>query len=180
MLEFILPPDEDLDDNGNYIGNDATILNQERISKLTEALNIAIQLADVASDCNLDNVEIDGKMMPIYEIKEIFKNALEYSSPELNAIENSSPIQNEMVILDFNMYTDGGTIEITTNKGIFCFDNRMHSVTKGKLYWEYPKLNNSNLLRDSAELESEIINALKNYDNTFYASSIEHFLKSKQ
>lgn len=170
MLEYILPPDEDLDENGNYIGNDATILNQERISKLTEALNIAIQLADVASDWNLDKVEINGKMMSIYEIKEIFKNAIEYSSP----------IQNEMDILDFKMYKDGGTIEITTNKGIFCFDNRIHSVTKGKLYFEYPLDNNSNLLRDSAELESEIIDALKNYDNSFYAYYIEQFLKSKQ
>lgn len=46
-------------------------------NEILAALKVAIQLADVASDWNLSEVEIDGKMMKIYEIKDIFKNAIE-------------------------------------------------------------------------------------------------------
>jgi hypothetical protein len=49
-----------------------------------------------------------------------------------------------MEIKKFEMYRDGGTIELTTDKGIFCFDNRIRSNTKGRLYDGYPKKDNSN------------------------------------
>ena len=47
-----------------------------------------------------------------------------------------------MEIKKFEMYRDGGTIELTTDKGIFCFDERIGSNTKGRLYEGYPKSDN--------------------------------------
>jgi hypothetical protein len=44
-----------------------------------------------------------------------------------------------MEIKKFEMYCDGGTIELETDKGIFCFDERIVSNTKGRLYDGYPK-----------------------------------------
>jgi len=44
-----------------------------------------------------------------------------------------------MEIKKFEMYCDGGTIELETDKGIFCFDERIVSNAKGRLYDGYPK-----------------------------------------
>jgi hypothetical protein len=82
-------------------------------------------------------------------------------------------------IKDFDMYRDGGTIQITTDEGIFCFDDRLGSTTKGRLYSFYPLLDNSNLIENSKELEYRIIKSLKSYKNDFYQKSIDHFVKSK-
>ena len=78
------------------------------------------------------------------------------------------------------MYRDGGTIEIETDKGIYCYDNRIMTKTKGCLYENYPKDDNSNLISNSHELEKEIIEALKNYKNDFYRSQINDFINNKR
>jgi hypothetical protein len=85
-----------------------------------------------------------------------------------------------MEIKKFEMYRDGGTIELTTDKGIFCFDKRIRSNTKGRLYDGYPKKDNSNLIENSDELEQELIDSLKSFKSDFYQSSIDYFIKSKQ
>ena len=82
-------------------------------------------------------------------------------------------------IKDFDMYTDGGTIRIWTNEGIFCFDDRLMSTTKGRLYSGYPMDDDSNLIENSKELEYRIIKSLKSYKNETYQKSIDHFVKSK-
>ncbi len=85
-----------------------------------------------------------------------------------------------MKINNFKMYRDGGTIELETDKGILCFDERIGSNTKGRIYDGYPKSDNSNLIENSEDLESELIEGLKFYKNDFYQSSIEYFINSKQ
>lgn len=85
-----------------------------------------------------------------------------------------------MEIKKFEMYRDGGTIELDTDNGIFCFDERIGSNTKGRLYDGYPKNDNSNLIENSEDLETELIGCLKLYKNDFYQSSIDYFIKSKQ
>jgi hypothetical protein len=77
------------------------------------------------------------------------------------------------------MYKDGGTIEISTDKGVYCFDNRLFSQTKGKLYDGYPKKDNSNLIENSKDLENEIVECLKFYKNDFYQNTINYILKTK-
>ena len=84
-----------------------------------------------------------------------------------------------MKINNFKMYLDGGTIELDTDKGIFCFDDRLMSTTKGRLYSGYPIDNNSNLIENSEELEYRIIKSLKSYKNETYQKSIDHLVKSK-
>jgi hypothetical protein len=85
-----------------------------------------------------------------------------------------------MEIKKFKMYLDGGTIELTTDKGIFCFDERIESDTKGRLYEDYPKRDNSNIIENSNGLEQELIEQLKLFKCDFYQSSIDYFIKSKQ
>lgn len=84
-----------------------------------------------------------------------------------------------MEIVKFEIYKDGGTIEISTDKGVYCFDDRLFSQTKGKLYDGYPKKDNSNLIENSEDLEKEILECLKFYKNDFYQNSINHILKTK-
>jgi hypothetical protein len=89
----------------------------------------------------------------------------------------------EMIIQKFDTYRDGGTIEIETNEGIFCFDNRINSITKGKLYNGYPKKDNSNLIENSEDLELKLIEGLEKYRDIivekqpFYQTSIDNFIK---
>jgi hypothetical protein len=85
-----------------------------------------------------------------------------------------------MEINNFDVYRDGGTIEVVTDKGIFCFDGRIGSNTKGRLYDGYPKSDNSNLIENSESIEAELIEGLKLYKNNFYQESIDYFINSKQ
>lgn len=85
-----------------------------------------------------------------------------------------------MEIKKFEMYRDGGTIELTTDKGIFCFDERIGSSTNGRLYEGYPKRDNSNLIKNSDDLEQELIDSLKSFKSDLYQSSIDYFINSKQ
>lgn len=45
-------------------------------NKLAGALEMAVQLAEVASDWNLSEVEIDGEMVGIYALQASFRQAL--------------------------------------------------------------------------------------------------------
>jgi hypothetical protein len=85
-----------------------------------------------------------------------------------------------MEIKKFEMFLDGGTIKITTSKGIFCFDHRIRTKTDGRLYDDMPKDDNSNIIENSDDLENEIIESLKIFNDDFYQSSIQHLIKSKQ
>lgn len=48
---------------------------------IQKALDEAIQLAEIASDWNLDEVEIDGEMVSIYDLQDRFKVALAAITP---------------------------------------------------------------------------------------------------
>ena len=85
-----------------------------------------------------------------------------------------------MEIKKFEMYLDGGTIELDTDKGIFCFDERIGSNTKGRLYDGYPKDDNSNIIENSEDLENQLIECLKLYKNYSYQRSIDYFINTKQ
>lgn len=85
-----------------------------------------------------------------------------------------------MQIKKLNMYLDGGTVEIITDEGTFCFDNRIKSSTKGRLYNDYPKDDNSNLIENSSALEELLIEKLKNHEDDFYQNSIDYLIKTKQ
>lgn len=50
---------------------------EARITKLKAAMEQACQLANIATDWNLDEVEIDGKMIRTYELCKLFEQALE-------------------------------------------------------------------------------------------------------
>jgi len=84
-----------------------------------------------------------------------------------------------MKVLDYNVYKDGGTVVITTNEGVYSYDNRIHSTTRGKLYEGYPKGNDSNIINESIEIEKKILDALKEYKNSFYEASITDLIKNK-
>jgi len=43
-----------------------------------------------------------------------------------------------MIILRTNTYKDGGTLEYTTDQGVYCLDFRMGTETRGQLYRGYP------------------------------------------
>ena len=67
-----------------------------------------------------------------------------------------------LIIISVDMYRDGGTYEIKTNKGKICVDGRLLSRTLGYLYAGYPKEDNSNIIKDYLELEKELLSLLVN------------------
>ena len=68
-----------------------------------------------------------------------------------------------MEIIKIDSYLDGGTIEIHTNKGSYCIDDRLFSKTKGSIFCNYPEKNNSNIAPNQDGLKIEIIDALAKY-----------------
>lgn len=72
-----------------------------------------------------------------------------------------------MKILKIDGYKDGGTIEITTDNKVFCIDNRICSETKGIIFENYPRGNDSNIVPNQEEIKSEIKNALSEYNTTY-------------
>jgi hypothetical protein len=87
-----------------------------------------------------------------------------------------------MKVLNFQQYRDGGTTMIETDQGTFAFDRRLQTKTEGFIFEGYPKEDNSNIIKNSGELEKEIIEALKNYEDIegFYQESIKFFLEERQ
>jgi|TARA_R110000851_G_scaffold112921_4_gene237352 hypothetical protein len=81
-----------------------------------------------------------------------------------------------MEILKFNSYLDGGTIEVTTDKGVYCFDGRLFSDTKDCVFEGYPKDDNSNIVEESEELEAEITEALRGYKDSFCQNEVDYFV----
>ena len=66
-----------------------------------------------------------------------------------------------MKLSNLNKYIECGSIKISTDIGDYIIDNREKSKTKGKLFMGYPKPDNSNLIKDSKELEKEIFNSIE-------------------
>ena len=56
---------------------------QAENEKLKQSVEEAIQLAEICSDWNLDEAEINGKMFPMYAIREHFEQALNGKLGEL-------------------------------------------------------------------------------------------------
>lgn len=83
----------------------------------------------------------------------------------------------QLQIINFESFLDGGTIEITTNQGIFSYDHRLFSKTQGSLYIGYPKDDNSNIIENSKDIELQILKALKLYSTEFYQETIECLIK---
>jgi hypothetical protein len=87
-----------------------------------------------------------------------------------------------MNIKQFDILKDGGTISIKTDEGYYCFDRRLNSTTKNKLYVGYPKPDNSNQVKDedSLDLEKRILNALQKFRlcaDIFYFKSIDDLIQ---
>lgn len=51
-------------------------MNNDVKQTIREALDVASQLAGIAGDWNLDEVEINGEMIAIYEVNDVFVAAL--------------------------------------------------------------------------------------------------------
>jgi hypothetical protein len=84
-----------------------------------------------------------------------------------------------MKVLKFDVYRDGGTIEITTNEGVFCVDGRINTKTRDAFYFGYPNDDDSNVITNSRNLELEIIEALKSYEDIFFDEAIKLFIESR-
>lgn len=85
-----------------------------------------------------------------------------------------------MKVLNYEMYRDGGTEEITTDVGVFCYDHRIESITAGCLYNGYPKEDNSNIIQDPTDIEQELLEALKQYTaHPMYQGHIDRLLLIK-
>jgi len=85
-----------------------------------------------------------------------------------------------MEVLKYRMFKDGGTSEITTTEGTFCFDNRLKSSFKGRLFNGYPQKDNSNLIEDSEKLKECLIEALSEFKDEFYQETIDYLVESQR
>lgn len=68
-----------------------------------------------------------------------------------------------MEIIKIDSYKDGGTIEITSDRGSYCIDDRLFSKTKGSIFCNYPDDDNSNIAPNQDKLKAELLDALAKY-----------------
>ena len=69
-----------------------------------------------------------------------------------------------MEIIEIDSYRDGGTMSVKTEQNMtYCVDNRINSKTKGSIFLDYPKKDNSNIIEKQDEIRNEMINAIKKY-----------------
>ncbi len=69
-----------------------------------------------------------------------------------------------MEIIELDSYKDGGTMKVKTKSGIiYCIDDRLGSKTKGSIFLDYPKNDNSNIVNNQEEIRNEIISTLEKY-----------------
>jgi hypothetical protein len=78
-------------------------------------------------------------------------------------------------IKSISIYRDGGTIEIQTNIGTFCFDKRIGTKTKYALFSNYPLKDNSNLIKD-ADTINILISLLRDYKSKSCQYEIDEIL----
>jgi len=82
-----------------------------------------------------------------------------------------------MKIKKFDKLLDGGTVIITTTDDVeYYIDGRISSDTKDKIYLSYPH-DNKEYLENSEEILKEIVIALKNYNHSFYQTSIDSLIE---
>tara|TARA_Y100001937_G_C7039258_1_gene293843 strand:+ start:369 stop:638 length:270 start_codon:yes stop_codon:yes gene_type:complete len=72
----------------------------------------------------------------------------------------------EYTVKKIDIYKDGGTTKIVTNRGTFYIDKRLKSKTKYAIYDNYP--DRGNKLENDKELKKELYNAMNGYNDTFY------------
>ena len=65
-----------------------------------------------------------------------------------------------MKVLRITTYLDGGTLQIETNEGVFCIDDRIRTATKGVVYNGYPRDDNSNQVVDQHSIKERLVDAL--------------------
>lgn len=68
-----------------------------------------------------------------------------------------------MEVIKIDGYLDGGTIKIVTNEEIYYIDSRIGTTTKGSIFFNYPKDDNSNIVEEQDEVKSKLKNALEKY-----------------
>lgn len=105
------------------------------------------ELFNTLKECMVEYNSLDVDFSLEKDIKYHIKNYKRYIKKIKESYENP--------IIDF--YKDGGTMVIGTDKGDFFIDNRISSETKGKIYSEYPKSDNSNVLENQDEIKNHII-----------------------
>ena len=84
-----------------------------------------------------------------------------------------------MKIKEVSFYLDGGTVVIRTDKGSFCVDSRLHTKTKGKLFYGYPRYDNTNIIDNPETIKNELIECINLYDEDEHLmdSMKEHIIK---
>jgi len=105
------------------------------------------ELFNTLKECMVEYNSLDADFSLEKDIKYHIKNYKRYIKNVKETFKNP--------IIDF--YKDGGTMEIVTDKGNFFIDDRISSETKGKIYSEYPKRDNSNVLENQDEIKNHII-----------------------
>lgn len=91
----------------------------------------------------------------------------------------STLVEDEIRIVNVNYYKDGGTLELETDRGVYCFDNRIKTKTKYCLYNGYPFKNNSNIIHNSTSIEKALIKAMEKYDGRLYKDIIKKVIEYK-
>jgi len=68
-----------------------------------------------------------------------------------------------MKIIEIDGYKDGGTIKIDTTRGEYCIDCRLGTITKGSIFCNYPKDDNSNIAPEQDKVKQELADAIVKY-----------------
>lgn len=116
------------------------------------------QLFNTLKECMIEYISLCDEGTIETEIKYHIKEYKRY-------IKKMKAFEYEIEIID--SYKDGCTIEIRTNKENFFIDNRLFSETKGKIYLEYPKSDNSNIIENQEEIKLLILEIINDVESVY-------------
>lgn len=88
-----------------------------------------------------------------------------------------------MEILRIEMFRDGGTIEVTTDNGVYCIYDGFNHTYEGKVFNGYPNDDFLNQHTNQEQIQNEILESLKTFNpkNTpaLYLTKLKNLLMNK-
>lgn len=90
-----------------------------------------------------------------------------------------------MKINSINIYLDGGTIEIKTNREVYLIDGKMFSNTRGTIFLKHPNDVKNSVAPNQSKLQSKILSAVvkfkkDNKENVFdWLTAIQNLFNAK-
>jgi hypothetical protein len=137
------------------------------LDEINKDMHLSVDVNTSPCGWDLDNFNYSFHEEEI-TLKE-FKERLKKSIVECNIVDIDRFMKDLFTINNIEVYKDGGTIKVETNKGDFYIDRRLRSETKGFVFDGYPG-KEGKMLTGGSSIKNRLYHSLKDYEHPFYTN----------